>query len=90
MFPINFSFHDNIHLEYTLLFFMIIGLLLILFGSTYLIIKKKNIINDNSTQLTDTEKYSKLSIVFGICFFFSAVILQIIYCYLNVKCLEYL
>ena len=41
MFPINFSFHDNIHLEYTLLFFMIIGLL-ILFGNTYLIIKKYN------------------------------------------------
>jgi len=89
MIPFDLSFTDNIYLEYTLLFIMIIGLLLILIGSTYFIVKKKN----NSikiNQITDTEKYSKLSIACGVCFFLSAIILQIIYCMLNTKCLSYL
>lgn len=86
MIPFDLSFTDNIYLEYTLLFIMIIGLLLILIGSTYFIVKKKN----NSIKITDTEKYSKLSIACGVCFFLSAIILQIIYCMLNTKCLSYL
>ena len=43
MLPINLSFTNNIYLEYTLLFVMIIGLLFILIGSTYFVINKKEI-----------------------------------------------
>jgi len=87
---LDLSFNDNTYLEYTLLFIMIIGLILILIGNTYFIVNKKNITNIKIKKRSDTEKYSNLSIAFGICLFLSAIILQIIYCVLNTKCLSYL
>ena len=89
MLPFDLSFTNNIYLEYTLLFIMIIGLILILIGSTYFVINKKNI-SFTKKRRTDTEKYSNLSIACGISLFLSAIILQIIYCMLNTKCLTYL
>ena len=89
MLPINLSFTNNIYLEYTLLFVMIIGLLFILIGSTYFVINKKEI-SFTKKKRTDTEKYSNLSIACGVSLFFSAIILQIIYCMTNTTCLSYL
>ena len=89
MLPFDLSFTNNIYLEYTLLFIMIIGLILILIGSTYFVINKKHI-SFTKKRRTDTEKYSNLSIACGISLFLSAIILQIIYCMLNTKCLTYL